>query len=538
MKISFRIILLLAIPLFSLTACKKHKTLVEIGNEQQILHISNYEEPADVDPQTTTGIPEYRLQMAIFEGLTSKHPKTLEVLPAAADRWDISDDGLSYKFHIRDTAKWSDGTKVTAYDFEYAWKRALTPSLGCEYANDFFLFKNAEAFYKGELSDFGQVGIKAINDSVFEVTLNHPISFFLTKLDHQSFYPVQKKLLEKFNASGDRSTGWTRPENIITNGPFKVKQWVPSFVFSVVPNPYYWDAENVKLKEIRFYPISSLLQEERMFRAGQLHKTEFLPSAKVDVYKGKPEYINFDYYGSYYYAFNTKVKPLDDVRVRKALSYSIDRESIVKDVVRGGQAPAFHYTPNNPFGYKAAANMVYDIALAKKLLADAGFPNGKGFPELTLLYNTQADHLKIALAIQQMWKNNLGINIVLKNMEWKVYLNERNLRNFDILRRGGIGDVLDPSTFFDSMRSGDPMNDTDWGSAKFDALLKSAQQARTNEDRYSLFQEADQILVDEAPLMPIYFYTTNNLLSPSVKGYYKNILDYHPYNHVYLESSD
>lgn len=538
MKFSPHIFLLIIVSLLTLCCCEKRKTLVEIGNEQQILHVSNGAEPVDVDPHIVSGVPEHHLLMAILEGLTSKDPKTLQPIPATADSWTISEDGLVYTFHIRESARWSNGDKVTAHDFVYSWHRLLMPAIGSERSTDLFMVQNAEDFYNGKIKDFSDVGIKALDDAHFQVTLKDPTPYFLLQLDNFNLYPVQKKTIEKFGAFDERATEWTRAENFVGNGPFVIKEWIPGVVFSVKPNSYYWDAANVKLKEINFYPYDNLLLEERMFRIGQLHKTEFLPSSKVAVYKDSPAYHNYSYYGVYYYVFNTKVKPLDDVRVRKALSYAIDREAITSKVLKGGQAPLFHYTPDDPYGYKARANMVYDIQLAKKLLADAGYPNGVGFPEMELTYNTNEDHLKVALAIQQMWKKNLGIDITLHNLEWKVYLDLRKTGNFQIMRRGSIADILDPTTFLFSMKTGDPMNDTYWGSARYDELMELSKKAKTNEERFEYFQEADQILVDEAPVMPIYSYVTNNLVSPSVKGYYSNVLDYHPYNHVYLETTE
>jgi len=538
MKISLPVICLILVSLFSLAGCKgKHKTLVDIGNEQQIMHISNALEPPEIDPHVTTGTMEYHLQMAVFEGLVAKHPKTLEAIPAAADSWTISEDQTVYTFHIRDAAKWSDGDKLTAYDFEYSWQRALQPEIGCEYATDFFVIKNAEAYYKGEIKDFKEVGIKALDESTFQVTLKYPVPYFLLQMDNFAMYPVQKKTIEKFHAFKERGTRWTRSENFVGNGAFVIKEWIPSVIFSVKKNPYYWDAANVKLNEIHFYPYDNLMLEERMFKAGQLHKTEYLPSSKVDKYKNSPDYYQSPYYAMYYYVFNNKVKPLDDVRVRKALAYSIDRESLVKNVTRGGQTPAFHYTPDNPYGYTPRANFSYDVALAKKLLTEAGYPDGKGFPKLELTYNTNADHLKIALAIQEMWKANLGIDISLRNLEWKVYLDARNAKDFQIMRRSNVADILDPATFLLPMMTHDPMNDSNWGSKRYDELMELSKLAKTQEERYEYFQEADQIMIDEMPQMPIYFYTTNNLVASNVKGYYKNILDYHPYKYVYLEST-
>lgn len=538
MKNLAHLTVLLLTSLALLSGCKvKHDTLVEIGNQQQIMHIGNMTEPAEVDPHVTSGLPEYHLQMAIFEGLVSKHPQTLVPVPGVADSWTISDDKLVYSFHIRDAAKWSNGERLTAYDFEYSWKRALQPEIGSEFVKDFFVIQNAEAYYKGEIKNFDAVGIKALNESTLQVSLKFPVPYFLLQLDNFSMYPVQQKTIEKFHAFKERGTGWTRPENFVGNGPFIIKEWIPSVIFSVQKNPYYWDSANVRLNEIHFYPYENLLLEERMFKAGQLHKTEFLPSSTVKKYRTSPAYYSYPFYGIYYYVFNTKVKPLDDVRVRKALAYSIDRDSLVKNVTQGGQTPAYHYTPDDPYGYTASARFSYDVNLAQKLLAEAGFPSGKNFPALELTYNTQADHLKLAVAIQQMWKKNLGIDIRLRNLEWKVYLDARNSRDFQILRRGNVADVLDPSTFLFSMVTGDPLNESEWGSQRFDQLMKLSTQAKTQDERYKYFQEADQILVDEMPLLPLYGYTTNNLVSPSVKGYYKNILDYHPYKYIYLDSS-
>lgn len=538
MKTTCFIPLIILVAIFTLSSCKnKHKTLVELGNEQQIMHIGNMTEPAEIDPHVTNGLPEYHIQMALFEGLVGKHPKTLEPVPAVADSWTISEDARVYTFHIRDTARWSDGVRLTAYDFEYSWKRVLQPEIGSEYTKDFFAIENAEAYYRGEIKDFSEVGIKALDESHFQVSLKYPVPYFLVQLDNFTTYPVQKKTIEKFNAFKERGTRWTRQENFVGNGPFVIKEWIPSVVFSVKRNPYYWDAAQVKLNEIHFYPYDNVLLEERMFKAGQLHKTEFLPSAKIERYKYSASYHGYPFYAAYYYVFNTQVKPLNDVRVRKALSYSVDRESLVKNVTKGGQAPAFHYTPDNPYGYTARANFSYDIDLAKQLLAEAGYPNGKGFPKIELTYNSHADHLKTALAIQQMWKKNLGVEITLRNLEWKVYLDARNSKDYQILRRGNVADFLDPSAFLFPMITEDPLNESAWGSKRYDELMELSKRAKTQEERFEYFQEADKILIDEMPLIPLYGYTTNNLVSPSVRGYYNNILDYHPYKYIYLESS-
>ena len=535
----FRLVLPLVLGCLAISGCGERKTLVELGTEQQVLHWGNGTEPADIDPHTTTGIPEYHLQMALFEGLVAKHPQTLEIIPAVAERWDISEDGLVYTFYLRDNAKWSNGDAMTAEDFVLSWQRALMPALGNQYVGSLYVIKNAEAYYRQTLSDFSEVGIKALDKLTLQVTLENPTPYFLQLLDHHSLFPVHIPTLKKHGAIDESATPWTRPENFVGNGPFVIKEWTPAKVFSVVPNPHYWDAANVRLKEIRFYPVDQALVEERMFKAGQLHKTNMMPSEKIPVYRARqaPEYKGQLYFGTYFYLFNVTVKPLDDVRVRKALAFAIDREMITQHVTKGGQIPAYNFTPPDTLGYTAKAKMEYNLELARQLLAEAGYPDGKGFPTLELTYNTLEDHQKIAVAIQQMWKKALNINVTLQNQEWKVFIKNQQMLNYQISRMGWIGDYVDPYTFLELFMTGAGNNKTGWGSARYDELIRLSASAKTREERYELFQQAEAILVDEAPFLPLYNYTTNYLLSPDVKGYYSNIMDYHPYKYMYLEAS-
>lgn len=538
MNFSLKTISLLCIAALVLSGCEKRKTLVELGNQQQILHIGNGAEPSGIDPHTTTGMGEYHLQMALFEGLVAKDPKTLETISGVADEWSISEDQLTYSFHIRDTARWSNGEKVTAQDFVQSWRRAMLPGLGNEYVDSLFVIHNAEKYFKGEIKDFAEVGVKALNENTLEVRLENPTPYFLQMLDHHAFFPVHVPSIERFGAIDDRSNPWTKAESFVGNGPFVIKEWTPAKVFSVTKSDSYWDAAQVRLKQINFYPIDQQLVESRMFNAGQLHKTEFLPTAKIAKYKKSraPEYFNHLYFGTYFYMFNVNVKPLADPRVRKALAYSIERERITENVVKGGQVPAYSYTPPETLGYTANAKMVYDLALAKKLLAEAGYPDGKDFPTLELIYNTLDDHQKIALAIQQMWKKNLNINITLHNQEWKVFLNNQNLKNYQIARMGWIGDYPDPNTFLSVFVSDGGNNRTGWSNKHYDNYVALASKTESRAERYEYFQKAEAILLDEAPILPIYHYTVNYLLSSSVKGFYPNLMDYHPYKYMYLEA--
>jgi oligopeptide transport system substrate-binding protein len=530
--------LLLGVCCFS-SGCSRPESRVDIGNREQILHVGNASEPEDLDPQIVTGVPEHRLLMSLFEGLVVEDPHDLHPVPGVAERWDISPDGRVYTFHLRKNARWSNGDPVTARDFLNSYKRVLTPALAARYAYMFFVVKNAEPFNQGKITDFNEVGFKAPDDYTFVITLENPTSYFLSLMLHTSWYPVHLPTVEKHGDPFRRGNRWTRPGNHVGNGSFMLADWRVNEVIRVRPNPYHWDAGRVRLKEIRFYPIESDQTEERAFRLGQLHVSYVVPLTKIDSYKRtNPHLLRIEpYLGSYFYRINTTKPPLNDKRVRKALVLAIDRESIVKNVTRGGQLPATHFTPPSTAGYTARARIHTDVAEAKKLLAQAGFPDGRGFPKLELLYNTLEAHRDVAQAIQQMWNKNLGINIGLVNQEWKVYLDAQRQMNYDICRAGWIGDYPDPNTFLDLWLTNGGQNETGWSHAEYDKLIKQAGAATSQEERYEFFQKAEAILLDELPIVPIYFYTRVYLKHPALQGWHPNILDYHPYKFVYLDPS-
>jgi oligopeptide transport system substrate-binding protein len=293
----------------------------------------------------------------------------------------------------------------------------------------------------------------------------------------------------------------------------------------------------VTLQEIHFHPIGDHNIEERSFRAGQLHVTSTVPLDRIQHYRDTaPQTLRLDpYLGCYYYLFNVTRPPLDKPGVRRALAMAIDREAIVNYVTKGGEAPAHHFTPPDTAGYSAVAHIPDQLDEARRLLADAGFPGGKGFPKLSLLYNTSDAHSRIAQAIQQMWKERLGIEIELANMEWKVYLAQTLDKQYDIARAGWIGDYVDPNTFLDLWVSGGGNNRTGWSSAEYDDLIAKASKTMNPEERHKSFQQAEAILMKECPIMPIYFYKSKSLMQPSVRGWHPTLLDHHPYKHIRLE---
>ena len=519
--------------------CGERETRVERGDREQILYKGSGTEPAELDPQIVTGVTEHHIIMSMLEGLVTEDPHDLHPVPGVAESWDISPDGKVYIFHLRQDAKWSNGDPVTARDFWESYKRILTPSLASEYAYMHFVVTNAEAYNTGKITDFNEVGYKVLDDHTLQITLNSVTPYFLSLMNHTSWFPVHMPTVRKYGKSYERGNKWTRPGHYVGNGPFVLSEWKVNNVIAVKKSPTYWDRETVRLNEIRFYPIDSADTEERAFRSGQLHVTETIPSYKIEVYKqDHPELIHIDaYLGTYFYRCNVTKPPLNDKRVRQALAMSIDRESIVERITRGGQMPAYHFTPPGTAGYTSRAKLTNDIAAARKLLSEAGYPDGKGFPHMELLYNTSEGHRAIAEAVQQMWKENLGIEVQLVNEEWKVYLDSQRTLNYQVCRAAWIADYVDPNSFLDMWLTGGGNNDTGWSNAEYDRLIAEASREANTERRKEIFQKAETILMNELPVIPIYFYTRVGLRRPEVKGWYPTILDNHPYKYVYLETN-
>jgi len=504
--------------------------------DKKVYHAGNGAEPASIDPHIATGVPEHHIMVALFEGLSSPEPKTLAPSPGAAERWDISDDLKTYTFYLRKDGKWSDGTPVTAQDFVFSWMRSLAPGLS-EYAYMLYPVKNAEEFNLGKLKDFSKVGIQAKDDHTLVVTLKAATPYFLTLLHHYSTWPVPKATIEKYGDWNDRNNTWTQPGKIVSNGPFKLKAHELNKKLVVERNPNYWNASIVKLDEIHFYPTTDLSSEEREFRTGKLHFTYEIPAHKVQkLVEENPEETRITpYLGTYFYRFNVTKKPMNDVRVRKALALTVDRESLVKNVTRANQVPAYSFVPPDTAGYTSENRLDGNIDDAKKLLAEAGYPEGKGFPKVDILFNTHDLHKDVAVAIQQMWKKNLGIDVGLNNQEWKVYLDTEKKLNYNVSRAGWIGDYNDPNTFLDMFTSYSGNNRTGWKNKEYDALIGKASITGDQKERYSILQQAEKMLIDNMIVLPLYTYTVKHMVSKKLTGYHDNILDTHMYQYMDLK---
>ena len=518
-------------------ACGRRESSVDRGNREKILHRGISHDLASLDPHLATQTSDYSVLSALLEGLVAEDPVDLHPVPGVAERWEVSPDGLSYRFFLRENAKWSNGDPVTAQDFIASWRRILTPSLGSDYANLFFVIQGAEAFHKA-LSTFEQVGLSAPDPRTLQVKLEHPSPYFLSQLTFMAWYPVHLKSIEKLGSTTDRSNTWAQPGTFVGNGPFNLTAWSEGQEIVVEKSPTYWDSQAVRLQGIHFHAIDSIDAEERAFRARQLHITEALPPSKVESYRrDSPQFLRMDpLLGTYFYRLNTTRPFLNDVRIRRALALAVDRTAIVEKILRAGQLPAHSFTPPKTAGYTPNASLPTDFAAARELLVEAGYPGGKGLPAFELLFNTSESHRTVAEAIQEMWRRELGIEVRLTNQELKGTLEARQAGSFQIMRSVWIADFIDPASFLDIWRSDSGNNYTGWKNADYDALLFTAARESNEAARLALFQKAEALLLNAAPMIPIYHYTHAFLIQPSVKGWHPTLLDHHPYKHVWLES--
>ena len=345
--------------------------------------------------------------------------------------------------------------------------------------------------------------------------------------------------MEKFGSADQRGTRWTYEGNIVGNGAFQLRDWKINRRVVVERNPYYWNADNVRLNEIVYYPTENAITEERMFRAGQLHYSGTVPADKIATYQSNNDpALRIDpYLGIYFYRINVETPQLQDKRVRRALGMTIDRDQLTQRILKAGQIPAYAITPPGTMGYYPESDLRFDPEAARQLLADAGYPNGEGFPSTEILYNTSEGHRKLAVAIQQMWKKHLNIDVTLLNQEWKVYLNSVSMKDYQIGRAGWIGDYVDPNNFLDMFLCNGGNNRTGWCNPVYDELiLKHAPEAKTQEERLEIFTQAEKMLLADMPVIPIYIYTSNNLVHPSVKNFSGNILNQPSFREIYLRA--
>ena len=527
-----------------LSGCNRTHTAGRVaqGNHDQVFHWGNGADPGDLDPQTEEAETSSHVFNALFEGLVSQDPKDLHPIPGVAASWDISPDARVYTFHLRPDAKWSNGDPVTARDFIESWHRLLSPALGSQYSQ--MLYKDAElvnarAFYDGKIADFSRVGVEAPDDHTLVVHLVNPADYFLAMLNHESLYPVHLPTILKYGRLDQKGTAWTHPGNFVGNGPFRLKSWHLRQDLVVERSPTYWDARNVRLKEIHYYPTDNIDTEERDFRAGQLHVTYEMPLTKIDTYeKNYPAvFQNSRYLGTYFLRLNTTRPVLNDKRVRRALAMAIDREGIAKTVARGGQLPAYSYVPPDANGYTSRARIPTDFDAARRLLAEAGHPDGKGMPTIEILTNTSENNQAVMEVIQETWRKQLHVNATIRAEEAKVWFDSMHTMNYDVCRTGWIGDYVDPFSFLGIFITGGGNNDCGFANPAYDDFIARSRTAATGPERKELLQQAETLLLDEAPVAPIFYYARVYLKQTSVRGWYPNVLDRHMPQFISLDEN-
>lgn len=538
MSFTSRWVLLISAVL-AFAGCSQGESRVDEGNRLGILHIGNGAEPQSLDPQVATDVSSGQIMLAIHEGLVTLNPETLEPEPGIAESWTVSEDGTTYTFKIRPDGRWSNGEPITVDDVYWSFKRYLTPALGNPWSYMLFPVVNAEPYASGKIDDFSQVGFEVVDENTFQIQLRNPTPYFLQLIAHSSSSIVPRRVIESFGSPTARYSQWTRAGNLVGAGPFVLETWDISQPIVVRKNPHYWGADQVDLNEIWFHPIENGATEERLFRAGQLHITGSIPTDKIPVYEdsGSPAFHSQPYLGTYYYKINTTRPPFDDVRVRLALAMTIDREAINERVLQRTGSPAYAFVPPGTLGYEPPKTFGYDPEKARELLAEAGYPNGEGFRQFELMYNTSEGHRRIAVAIQQMWNKELNLQVTLANQEWKVFLDTMDNMDFDIARAGWIGDYVDPLTFLDLSTSANGNNNTGFSDPVFDEMIyEYVPAARTEEERLKRFYEAEEYLMKRMPIIPIYTYESKYLMDPSVKGVYPNIRKLLNFRYISLET--
>ena len=491
--------------------------------------------PESLDPAIITSQADGRIVSALFDGLTRFNAVTAHAEPALAKRWEISGDGTVYTFHLRDGLKWSTGGRITAHDVVYSWRRAINPDTASDYAGMLFYVKNAEAINSGKLTDLSRLGVRAIDDKTVRVELTAPTPFFLELCAFWALAVVPEKAITQH---GDQ---WCLRQPLPVSGSHTLEFWHVRDRVRLRKNTHYWDADNTRNNVVDFLPVEAPTTAINLYEAGQadiIWDKSLVPIELLDALSQRPDYHKFDYLGSYFVRFNTTKKPLDDPRVRKAMALAIDKAGLVAKYTKGGERLANHFVPPGTGNYTSPSGPAHDPGLAKRLLAEAGFPEGKGFPtDFEYLFNSSEVNKNIAVELQRMWHETLGIQVKLRQAENKVYLAAQSALDYHVTRSSWIGDYNDPNTFLDMFMTQNGNNRTGWSNAGYDRLIRLANATTDPPKRNALFREAETILIaDELPIFPLFFYVGINIYHPDrIGGIHPNILDIHPISAIYAK---
>jgi oligopeptide transport system substrate-binding protein len=501
---------------------------------EQVLHRGNLTEPTSLDPHKGDGTPSSNVQRDLFEGLVIPAADG-SLVPGAAERWEISEDGKTYRFFLREEGRWSNGDAVTADDFVFGLRRSADPATLSNYSMILSPIENADAVISGaELPE--SLAVVAEDERTLVIRLKAPTPYFIELLTHSTTYPLHEPSLR------EHGSRFARPGNLVGNGAFVLDEWVVQSHIKLSKSPTYWDRDKVRLETVFYYPIENLNTELKLYRASELDWTDSLPYQQLAwVRKNLPDELHIDpYLGVYYFGFNTSRPPFEgNPGLRQALSMAIDREIITDKVTGAGEIPAYGWVPPLP-GYEGqkpdwALMTVEDrLAEARRLYAQAGY--GPDEPlEVEIRYNTSENHKRISLAVAAMWKKELGVKATLINQEFKVFLDTRKQkRETQVFRAAWIGDYRDPFNFLEILHSGHGQNDTGYVSPEYDAFMRRSMSEPEAEARRLILEEAERLLLDDQPVMPIFFYVNRRVVKPWVRGWQSNLLDFHPSQHFYI----
>lgn len=505
-----------------------------IAVASQELRVAVMGEPASLDPHKVSGTWENYVVGDMFVGLTTENPQAMAV-PGVAESWTISDDGLTYVFKLRKSL-WSDGTPLTAHDFVYSLKRLLLPETAAEYASLLYIIKGAEAINGGK-ADVDTLGVKALDDYTLEIILNGPAPYFLDLLTHYTSYPVPKHVIDKVGKL------WTKSENMVVNGPYKLVEWLPNTHVKVTRNDKFYDNDSVVINDITFFTQEDRAAIQKRFRAGEIDVAMDFSSDQISwLKKNLPEETHIaPYLGIYYYPINTSVEPFTDIRIRKALAMSVNREAIVDKVLKTGELAAYSFVPPGVAYYDKPAEVDWKsmthgerVKEAKALLKEAGYGPDKPL-EITLRYNTSENHKRIAIAVASMWKQ-IGVKAELHNSEVKVHYADLKQGDFQVARAGWIADYNDAQNFLYLLetRTG-PNNYGRYSNPEYDALMLKAERTADLVKRGEMMHQAEAMVMRDLPVIPIYHYVSKSLVAKKVVGFVDNAKDIHRWRYITLK---
>ncbi len=505
----FSKLLLVCVVLLAFSGCSKEPDL-------SIFKISIKNEPPTLDGTLATDSVSFTVLTNLMEGLT-QYDSDLNPIPAIAKKWEYSNEGRTITFFLRDDALWSDGRKVTAKDFEYSWKRLLAPETAAQYAYFLFDIKNASEYNAGTLKNSDEVGVRAIAENILEVTLKKPVVYFPSITTFMVTFPLRQDIIEKY---GD---DWTEPGNIVTNGPYLLEEWQHEYKLILKANAKHYEGKP-QINEVHIFVVQEPTTALTLYETGEMDFIE-LPPIAIPHYEKNSEYRNKPQLRGYYYGFNIKKPPFDKALVRQALAHSVDR-SLIPKILKGGELPSSSWIPKGMFGYNESIGSKFNPDKARYLLAEAGYPEGKNFPEVTAVFNTGDVNRLIGEFLQEQWKKHLNINIQFESQEWKVFLSRLDLDPPQIFRLGWGADFPDPDNFMNLFISTSGNNRLRWANKDFDKLVALGSTLKDPVKRQKVYDQAQELLTEtEVPMIPLFVSAQNLMIKPYIKGFKTNAME-------------